>query len=58
MSTLTKVERQALEDLFLSLGERRNFLDKVKASKKEMRRFLKNIFSLSKKSSTKSLPHL
>lgn len=49
MSTLTKVERQALEDIFISLHERKNFLDKVKSSRKEMKKFLKNLVSITKK---------
>lgn len=30
MSTLSKKEKQALNELFLSLGERKNFFDKFK----------------------------
>ena len=44
MSTLTKNERQALDELFIALKERRNFFARVQDSRKEMLRLLKTLF--------------
>ena len=44
MSTLTKNERQALDELFIAMKERRNFLVRVQDSRKEMLRLLKTLF--------------
>lgn len=49
MSTISKVEREALEDIFITLSERKRFIDKVKSSRREMRKMLRHIFKLSKK---------
>ena len=51
MSTFTKAEREALEDIFISLSERKRFLEKVKSSRKEMFKLWKQIFKSSKKDS-------
>ena len=45
MSTLTKNERQALDELFLAMQERRNFLMRLQNSRKEMIRILKTVFT-------------
>jgi hypothetical protein len=49
MSTISKVERQALEEIFITLGERKRFLDRVKSSRKEMKKMLQHLFKHSKK---------
>lgn len=51
MSTFTKAEREALEEIFISLSERKRFLEKVKSSRKEMFKLWKQIFKSSKKDS-------
>ena len=48
MSTLTKNERQALDELFLAMQERRNFLMRLQNSRKEMMRILKTMFTKQK----------
>ncbi len=48
MSTLTKNERQALDELFLAMQERRNFLMRLQNSRKEMIRILKTLFTKQK----------
>jgi len=48
MSTLTKNERQALDELFLAMQERRNFLMRLQNSRKEMIRILKALFTKQK----------
>ena len=48
MSTLTKNERQALDELFLAMQERRNFLMRLQNSRKEMMRILKTLFTKQK----------
>ena len=50
MSTLTKNERQALDELFLAMQERRNFLMKLQNSRKEMIKILKTVFTKHKTS--------
>jgi len=44
MGTLTKNERQALDELFLAMQERRNFLMRLQNSRKEMIRIFKTLF--------------
>jgi len=44
MKTLTKNERQALDELFLAIKERDNFLIRIQNSRKEMLRLLKSTF--------------
>lgn len=41
MSTLTKAERKALDELFITMHEKRDFLTKVRASRKEMLRMFR-----------------
>lgn len=36
MGTITKAERQGLDELFISMQEKRNFLMKLRHSRKEM----------------------
>ncbi len=48
MSTLTKNEREALDELFLAMQERRNFLMRLQNSRKEMIRILKIVFKKQK----------
>ncbi|WP_156928229.1 hypothetical protein [Sulfurospirillum arcachonense] len=43
MSTLTKTERQALDELFITMNEKRDFLTKLRNSRKEMIRIFKTI---------------
>ncbi|MBE0492065.1 MAG: hypothetical protein IBX44_07420 [Sulfurospirillum sp.] len=49
MGTLSKTERQALDELFISMNERKSFINKLKSSRKEMRKIFKILFSFSKK---------
>jgi hypothetical protein len=51
MSTFTKAEREGLEEIFITLSERKRFLDRVKSSRKEMFKILKHLFKSSKKNS-------
>lgn len=51
MSTFTKAEREGLEDIFITLSERKRFLDRVKSSRKEMFKVWKQLFKSSKKDS-------
>lgn len=48
-SGISKAERQALEELFLTLGERKSFIDKLRSSRTNMKKFLKQVFKLTKK---------
>ena len=50
MGTLTKNERQALDELFLAMQERRNFLMRLQNSRKEMIKVLKTLFTKQKTS--------
>ena len=45
MSTLTQSERQALNDIFISMNEKRDFHSKLKEVRKELKAFLKYIFT-------------
>jgi|GEM_PF-4899062 hypothetical protein len=51
MSTFTKAEREGLEEIFITLSERKRFLDRVKSSRKEMFKIWKHLFKSSKKNS-------
>ena len=44
MSTLTQSERQALNDIFISMNEKQDFYSKLKEVRKELKTFLKYIF--------------
>lgn len=44
MSTLTQSERQALNDIFISMGEKQDFYSKLKEVHRELKAFLKYIF--------------
>ena len=44
-TAITKSEREALDELFLAMQERRNFLMKLQNSRKEMIRLLKTVFT-------------
>lgn len=44
MSTLTQSERQALNDIFVSMSEKEDFHSKLKEVRKELKAFLKYIF--------------
>ena len=44
MSTLTQGERQALNDIFISMSEKEDFYSKLKEVRKELKAFLKSIF--------------
>jgi hypothetical protein len=48
MGTLTKAERKALDELFLSIHEKRNFFIYLRNSKKEMLKALKFIIKTQK----------
>ena len=50
MGTLTKNERQSLDELFLAMQERRNFLMRLQNSRKEMIKILKTVFTKHKPS--------
>jgi thioredoxin-like negative regulator of GroEL len=41
MGTLTTNERKALDELFTAMQEKRNFLDKIRSSRKEMLKIFK-----------------
>ena len=43
-ATITKSEREALDELFLAMQERRNFLIRLQNSRKEMIRIFKTLF--------------
>ena len=47
-ATITKTEKEALDELFLAMQERRNFLMKLQNSRKEMIRILKTLFQKQK----------
>jgi len=42
--TITKTEKESLDELFLAMQERRNFLMRLQNSRKEMIRILKTLF--------------
>lgn len=44
MSTLTQSERQALNDIFISMSEKQDFHSKLKEVRRELKAFLKYIF--------------
>ena len=44
MSTLTQSERQALNDIFISMNEKRDFYSKLKEVRKELKALFKYIF--------------
>ena len=50
MGTLTKNERQSLDELFLAMKERRNFLMRLQNSRKEMIKILRTVFTKNKTS--------
>lgn len=41
MGTLTKNERKALDELFVAMQEKRNFMEKIRNSRKDMSRIFK-----------------
>ena len=41
MGTLTKNERKALDELFTAMQEKRNFLERIRNSRKEMMKIFK-----------------
>lgn len=41
MGTLTKNERKALDELFTAMQEKRNFLEKIRNSRKDMLKIFK-----------------
>lgn len=43
MGTLTTNERKALDELFTAMQEKRNFLQKIRSSRKEMMKIFKFI---------------
>lgn len=43
MSTLTKAERKALDELFITMHEKRDFLSKVRNSRREMIRIFRTL---------------
>jgi len=43
-ATISKVEKEALDELFVAMQERRNFLIRLQNSRKEMIRILKTLF--------------
>lgn len=47
-ASITKSEREALDELFLAMKERRNFLNKLQKSRKEMIRIFKSILAKQK----------
>jgi len=48
MGTLTKNERQGLDELFLAMQERRNFLMRLQNSRRELIKTLKTVFKKKK----------
>lgn len=48
MGTLTKAERKALDELFIAMHEKRNFLQKIRNSRKDMMKLFKYITRLQK----------
>ena len=50
MSTLTQNERQALNDIFISMSEKQDFYSKLKEVRKELKTFLRYIFKNKKHS--------
>ncbi|AFL68711.1 hypothetical protein [Sulfurospirillum barnesii] len=55
MSTLSKRERQALNDIFLSLGKNEGFFARMKEKKSEFKHYLKMLFLRHKKNSNHSI---
>ena len=47
-TAITKPEREALDELFLAMQERRNFLMRLQDSRKEMIRLFKTLFAKQK----------
>ncbi len=47
-ATITKSERESLEELFATIQERRNFLLRLQNSRKEMLRIFKILFTKQK----------
>ena len=43
MGTITKAERQALDELFISMREKRNFIEKLRSSRREVLRIFKTM---------------
>ncbi|WP_458699592.1 hypothetical protein ACKGJI_07105 [Sulfurospirillum sp. 1307] len=48
MGTLSKAERKALDELFLTIHEKRNFLTRLKNSRKDMQRLFKSLIKTQK----------
>lgn len=49
MSTLTQNERQALNDIFLSMTEKENFVSKIKGARRELKYLFRLIFKNKKR---------
>jgi len=44
MGTITKAERQALDELFISMREKRNVIEKLRTSRVELLKIFKTVF--------------